>query len=71
MGQDPGIDHQQLFTGSWFSPQHDPAEANLGVDGPDEFRQLGFAHAAVQGGAQLAQLGIIRKGFQGREMQFG
>ena len=32
---------------------------NLGIDRQNEFRQLSFAHATIQGGTQLRQLGII------------
>ena len=54
----PGIHHQQLFARSRLSAQHGPAEANLGIDGQNEFRQLCFAHATIERCAQLCQLGV-------------
>src|SRR2546427_8878130 len=32
----------------WFTAEHDPAEAHLGVNGQNHFRQLHFADVVIQ-----------------------
>ena len=69
MSQDPGIHHQQLFARARLSPQHDQTEANLSIDGQNEFRKLRFAQAPIERCAKLRHLRILGHRFQRCQMQ--
>jgi len=70
MGHDAGIDHQQLVGRARLTPEHDPAEADLGVNGQNHFRQLHFTDAMVQGRAQFRDFRVFVLCGQCRQMEF-
>jgi hypothetical protein len=69
VSQDTRIHHQQLFVGTGFATEHDPAEAHLGIDLQQQIRQLRFADPVIERGAQLDQLRRLFLGRQGCQMQ--
>jgi hypothetical protein len=69
VGEDAGVDHQELVGRPRLAAEHDPAEADLGVDGEDQLRQLRLADASIERGAQLGELRILVLGCERREVQ--
>ncbi len=59
VGEDAGIDHQQLVGRAGLAAEHDPAEAHFGVDREDELRELCLADTPVEGGTELREFGIL------------
>jgi hypothetical protein len=58
MSQNARIDHQQLVIRARLAPEHDPAEAYLGIDRENDLGELGLADAAVKCGAQFRELSV-------------
>ena len=67
--EDAGVGHQQFLARSGLAPEHDPAEAHLGVHGQDDLGQLHLADALVKPAAQFGDFGVFFIGGQRRQMQ--
>ena len=69
MREDAGVSHEQLLAGPRFAPEHDPAEADLCIDGQDDLGQLHLADALIEPRAQPGDFGILLVGGQRRQVQ--
>ena len=71
MREDAGVDHDQFVRRARLAAEHEPAVADLGVDGEHQLGQLCFTDAPVEGRAELGDLRILRFHCEGRQMQRG
>ena len=69
VGEDAGVDHQQLVGRSRFAPEHDPTESHLSINVQDQLGQLRLADAVLERRPKFDNLRILVFGFQGFQMQ--
>lgn len=69
VGEDAGIHHDELCGRARLAAVHQPAVADLGIDGEHDLRQLCLTDAPVEDDPQPIDLRVLRLGGERRQVQ--